>query len=188
MTVPIDGINALERSYDQLAKLVANLEAEQMTAPTNCPAWDVKALLNHILGGALMYTLVNDGQAALEDAGDVVGDDPATALAEISAANVASWRAPGALEGDRTYPWGTLPAGAGLISNVGEVALHAWDLAKATDQTADIDPDVAQIVNGFYQMVPMDDLRAHGVYGPEIAVPEDASVQDRLLGYLSRQP
>jgi uncharacterized protein (TIGR03086 family) len=188
MTVPIDGITALERSYDQLSKLVANLDAHQLSAPTNCPAWDVRALLNHVLGGALMYKLVNDGEVAGEDAGDVVGDDPTGALAEISAANVASWRVPGALEGDRTYPWGTFPAGAGLLSNVAEVALHAWDLAVATGQPASIDPDVAQVVYDFYRMVPMDDLRAHGVYGPEFTVPASASVQDRLLGYLSRQP
>ena len=71
---------------------------------------------------------------------------------------------------------------------MGEVALHAWDLAEATGQTAIIDSDVAQIVYDFYRQLPMDDLRAGGVYGPEFEVAATAPVQDRLLGFLSRQP
>ena len=185
MTDPID---ALERSYDQLAKLAANLSPDQLALPTGCPDWDVRALLNHTLGGGLMYALVNDGQVAGEDQGDVVGDDPAGAVARTAAVNLASWRSPGALDGDRTYPWGTLPAGAGLISNLGEIAVHAWDLAQATGQPAAIDEDAAWLVYDFYAYVPMDELRAHGVYGPEIPVPESAPVADRLLGFLSRQP
>ncbi len=183
----IDGVTALERSYDELAKVIANLDAAQLRLPTCCPGWDVRGVLNHILGGALMYTSVNVGEAAGEDAGDVVGDDPVGAVARISELNVASWREPSVLEGDRTYPFGTFPAFAGLVINVGEVALHAWDLARATGQAARLDPDVAQVVYDLYVRVPMDDLRAHGVYGPEIVVPETAPVQDRLLGFLSRQ-
>ena len=188
MTDPIDATTALERSYDSLAKVVANLGPGQLSAPTCCPEWDVRGLLNHILGGAIMYTLVNAGHAAGEDAGDVIGDDPIQALAVTSAANVDSWRQPGALDGERTYPWGTFPAGAGLVINVGEVALHSWDLARATGQNADIDPDVAQVIYDFYRRVPMERMRSSGVYGPEIDVAETAPIQQRLLGFLGRLP
>ena len=187
MAVPIDSVEALERAYDELIKVVALIEADQLTLPTCCPDWDVKAMLNHVLGGAVMYMLVNDGQVAGEDQGDMVGDDPVGALAAVAPANVASWRAPGALDGERTYPWGAFPAGAGLLINVGEVAIHSWDLATATAQTAHIDPDVAQAVYDFYSQVPMADMRANGVYGPEIAVPDTAPITDRVLGLLSRQ-
>ena len=148
----------------------------------------MRALLDHILGGAVMYVAANDGLLVGEDGGAIVGEDPSLAVAEVAAANLASWRQPGALEGERTYPFGTFPAPAGLVSNIGEVALHAWDVAKATGQEAHLDPDVAALVLDLYTHVPMDDLRAHGVYGPEIAVPDSAPVSDRLLGFLSRQP
>jgi uncharacterized protein (TIGR03086 family) len=188
MTVPIDGVTALERAYENLTNVVAGIEPHQLALATCCPEWDVKAMLNHVLGGALMYTLVNAGRSAGEDHGDLVGEDPMTALAETAETNLASWRESGALDGDRTYPWGTFPAGAGLLINVGEVAIHSWDLATSTGQTADIDPDVAQVIYDLYSQVPMDDMRANGVYGPEINVPETASVQERVLGLLSRQP
>ena len=76
MSTSIDATTALERAYDDLAKVVASLDASQLALPTCCPDWDVKALLNHILGGGLMYAAVNAGEIASEDAGDVVGDDP----------------------------------------------------------------------------------------------------------------
>jgi uncharacterized protein (TIGR03086 family) len=183
-----DPIAALERSYDQLAKVVANLSPDQLTLPTGCPDWDVRGLLNHTLGGGLMYALVNDGQVAGEDQGDVAGHDPVGAVGRTADVNLASWRADGALDGDRTYPWGTFPAGVGLLVNLGEVAVHAWDLAEATGQRATIDEDTAWLVYDLYVNLPMDDLRAGGVYGPEIPVPATAPVAHRLLGLLSRQP
>ena len=135
-----------------------------------------------------MFIGVNRGETLGEDAGDVVGDDAAGAVARLASANIESWRSPGALDGERVYPWATVPAAWGLVINVGEVALHAWDLAEAIGQPAIIDSDVAQIVYDFYRQLPMDDLRAGGVYGPEFEVAATAPVQDRLLGFLSRRP
>jgi len=182
----IDDITALERAYDDLTRVVSHLGSGELAVPTRCPEWDVRGLLNHTLGTAVMFTLANTGQAAGEDAGDLVGDDPAGALARTSAANLAAWRVEGALDGERSYPWGTLPAAAGLLGNIGEVALHSWDLATATGQDAYIDPDVAQAVYDFYSRIPMDHMRAKGAYGAEISVPASAPVQERLLGLLGR--
>ena len=147
----------------------------------------MRGLLNHVLGGAVMYAAANDGTTTGEDQGDLVRDDPVGALARIAAASLASWREPGALDGDRTYPWGTFPATAGIISNLGEVALHTWDAGEALGQPAQIDPGVARLVYDFYRQVPMEHLRANGVYGPEIQVPVAAPLQDRLLALLGRQ-
>ncbi|MBX7159402.1 MAG: TIGR03086 family protein [Acidimicrobiia bacterium] len=186
MTETTDEIIALEHAYDDLTRLVSNIGIDDLAKPTNCPGWDVRALLNHTLGTATMFTLVNAGQAADEDAGDLVGNDPAAALAQARAANLAAWRREGALDGDRTYPWGTFPAGVGLVINVSEIAVHGWDVARATSQAATVDADAARIVYGLYRQMPMDGLRAHGVFGAEVEVPAAAPVQDRLLGVLGR--
>lgn len=187
MSDSIDDITALERAFGELAHVVSNLGADALDRPTGCPGWDVQDLLNHTLGTAVMFTLTNAGQAAGEDAGDLVGDDPVGALARTSGANLAAWREPGALDGDRTYPWGTFPAGVGLVINTAEVALHSWDLAMATGHEARIDPAVAQPVYDFYRQMPLEEFRAHGAYGAEVSVAASAPVQERLLGLLGRQ-
>ena len=40
--------------YDKVAALLAGLTSEQWTAPTDCPAWDVRAMAGHMLGMAQM--------------------------------------------------------------------------------------------------------------------------------------
>jgi uncharacterized protein (TIGR03083 family) len=94
----------------------------------------VRALLNHVLGAGRMFTLANAGHQVGPDAGDLLGADPAAAIPHGATDNVEAWRRPGALDGDRTYPFGTFPAPAALLLNVTEVVMHGWDLANATGQ------------------------------------------------------
>jgi uncharacterized protein (TIGR03086 family) len=182
----MDGVAALERSYDDLGALTAAVGPAELALPSPCEGWDVKAMLNHTLGAGWMFTLVNQGETVGEDAGDVVGDDAAGAVAKVRDANLASWRGPDAMEGERTYPFGTFPAPAALLINIGEIELHAWDLARATGQDEALDPEVVQMLWDFYASLPMDAYREHGAFGPEVAVPETAPLQDRLLGYIGR--
>lgn len=68
---------------------------------------------------------------------------------------------------------------------------HGWDLAKATGQDPTIDPHevaalwaaLAPASPGFWAW-----QRAHGYYGPPVAVPDDAPLQDRVLGLTGRDP
>jgi uncharacterized protein (TIGR03086 family) len=184
----MDGVTALERAYEAMGKRVANLTADQLSIQSACSEWDLRALLNHAFGAGWMFTLVNQGQTLGEDSGDVVGDDPAAACAELAAANVASWKAAGGLEGERTYPFGTFPAEMALVINVGEILIHAWDVAKATGQDATIDPEAAELLYGLYGNMPLDMYREYGAFGPEVQVPESAPIADRLLGLLGFQP
>ncbi len=184
----MDVIDALDAAYQQAGKIVAGVSTEQLTQPSPCSEWDVRAVLNHTLGATWMFALVNQGKAAGEDAGDLVGTDPQGALAEAAAANLASWRAPGASEGDRTYPFGTFPAPAAALLNLEEVVAHTWDIAEATGQDTTIDPAIAEMVYGFLGNIPLDAFREHGAFGAEVAVASDASVEQRLLALLGRMP
>jgi uncharacterized protein (TIGR03086 family) len=186
----VDSIDALELSWKQGAELIAGLRPEDLTRPTPCAGWDARALLNHTLGEVVMMTRVNRGQpGGTDDHGDLVGDGLALGdlWDEMARDNVASWREAG-LEGDRAYFYGTFPAAAAVISNVGEVVVHSWDLAQATGRAYVIDPDLAALVYGLYSAVPLDDKRAMGVFGPEVTVPTGVPVADRLLALSGRRP
>jgi uncharacterized protein (TIGR03086 family) len=184
----VDVISALDQSYDQTAKLVAGLTPAELDAPSPCAGWDVRATLNHMLGATWMFTLVNQGQAADEDAGDVIGDDATLAVTAAAKENLASWRQPGAFEGDRSYAFGTFPATGAAMLNLGEVVVHNWDVAKATGQQLVIDHAVGQMIYDWCVSIPLDDFRDHGAFGPEVAVPTSAPIVDRLVGLLGRHP
>src|ERR1019366_5212052 len=184
----MDVISALAQSYNQTAKLVARLTPDELDAPSPCAGWDVRATLNHMLGATWMFTLVNQGQTADEDAGDVIGDDASLAVTAAAKENLASWRQPGAFEGDRSYVFGTFPARGAAMLNLGEVVVHNWDVAKATGQELVFDPAVGQMIYDWGVSIPLDDFRDHGAFGPEVAVSASATIVDRLVGLLGRQP
>jgi uncharacterized protein (TIGR03086 family) len=185
----VSHIDALELSWKHGAEVVTALRPDGLTAPTPCGDWDVRGLLNHTLGEARMMTAVNRGSAIGNDRGDLVGDGDALASTwhEIARDNVASWRESG-LDGERTYFYGTFPAQASVLINLGEVLVHSWDIARANGQPFSLDPELAGLVYGLYSSIPLDGMRAAGHLGPEIQVPTHAPIADRLLGLLGRRP
>jgi uncharacterized protein (TIGR03086 family) len=185
----MDPIDALERSWNDGAGIVARLTAEDLARPTPCVGWHVNQLLNHTLGECQMMTLVNQGGTSGNDRGDLVGDGSGLSdlWARLGEENIASWRASG-LDGTRTYFYGTFPAGASAVINLGEVLVHTWDLAQGIDVDFQVDPGQAALVHGLYAAIPLDGMRKGGMLAPEVPVPADASIGDRMLGLLGRQP
>jgi uncharacterized protein (TIGR03086 family) len=182
-------IDALELSWKHGADLVSGLRPEDLSAATPCGDWDVRGLLNHTLGEAAMMTDVNRGLPSGNDHGDLIsaGGPLAVTWHEAARDNVTSWRESG-LDGERTYFYGTFPANAAVLINLGEVLVHSWDLARATGQDFVLDPQLAALVHGLYSSVPLEGMRANGILGPEVRVPADAPIADRMLGLLGRQP
>ena len=113
---------------------------------------------------------------------------PVVALTNAASANIASWRAPGAFDGDRTFPFGTFPAVAAAMMNLSEVVVHTWDIATALGADPTIDPNIAEMVDEFYRSISLDPYRAHGAFGAEMLVDPSAPPADRLLALLGRRP
>jgi uncharacterized protein (TIGR03086 family) len=67
---------------------------------------------------------------------------------------------------------------------------HGWDLAKATGQDATIDPEEVELLWNSLSQVPhvWEWQRANGWYAAPVPVPENASLQDRVLGLIGRDP
>jgi uncharacterized protein (TIGR03086 family) len=68
-----------------------------------------------------------------------------------------------------------------------DVFMHTWDLARATGQDDRLDDARCQVL--FEGMEPMDEmLRQSGQYGARVPVPDDASWQAKLIGFIGRDP
>jgi uncharacterized protein (TIGR03086 family) len=75
-----------------------------------------------------------------------------------------------------------------------DLVVHGWDLASATHQDDTIDPDEVERMWPMAQSIG-EEMRTPGafgpgivVFGPAVTVPDDAPLQDRLLGLLGRDP
>jgi hypothetical protein len=68
-----------------------------------------------------------------------------------------------------------------------DLVVHGWDLAKATGQSTELDPEIGQLALDWGRENLPPELRGD-VFGPEVSVPEDAPLHDRLVGFFGRDP
>lgn len=187
-------IELYAQATSQVSKIVSGIQQNQVDAATPCREWNVRALLGHLIGGAENFarTIVSGDVIVNSTDSSQSADADVTSLAQAYQTAVASAlqaaRVPDALEKKIAIPGGEMTAGQFLAANFMDHFIHGWDLAKATGQDTSLDPQMAEAC---YQMfVPgMTDVgRQHGLFGPVVAVPDNASTQDKLLGYTGRQP
>ena len=101
-----------------------------------------------------------------------------------------AFRAPGAMERMFALPPGDTPGSVALGIALADVAVHGWDLAKATGQEASIDDDIAEVV---YQMTtqmmaPKGRFPRLTAFNDPVEIGADAAPTDRLVAYLGRRP
>jgi uncharacterized protein (TIGR03086 family) len=70
---------------------------------------------------------------------------------------------------------------------VGELVVHGWDLARATGQPFTLPDDLlAHVYDAVAETA--EQGREMAVYGPEVPVPPDAPLLDRIVGLTGRDP
>jgi len=185
---------AFDRAVASTADVVKATDVGQLGVPTPCAEWDVRALLNHVIGTLwLAEGLLADQTPRYPMApgglppGDLAGDDPAAAYAEASAAALAAAAAGDALTRVHVTPLGEMPGPALAGFTTLDILVHGWDLARATGQPADLDGRLAAHALGFAAQAITADTRAPRI-GPAVPVAPDAPVTHRLVAFLGRNP
>jgi uncharacterized protein (TIGR03086 family) len=183
----VDPIDRIEHATAFAAGKVKGVSADDLGKPTPCAEFDVRELLNHMLGGLEMLRVAAQGEKATMPDGDQFAADPGAVYDERRAAFLRALRAGGALERNWEMPFGSLPGSMMAAIAFMEHVTHGWDLAKATGQDTTIPPDLVQECAETVE--PMDAmLRMPGVCGPAVPVADNASAQDKLIAFMGRQP
>lgn len=177
----------------QLARLADGVDDDQLGAATPCGDWSVAVLLGHLLGLTVAFTAAASKGPFPASAPEPDGRLPADwkdQLHERLDALVAAWRAPEAWEGETEAGGVTMPAEIMGVVALDELVLHGWDLAQATGQPFHADPASVQASLGFaaWMSEPGQEAGREGLYGPVLAIPDDAPALDRLLGFAGRDP
>jgi uncharacterized protein (TIGR03086 family) len=186
-----DTIGLLERALDQTAEIVAAVGPEQSSLPTPCSGWDVGALVRHLVAQDLRNFTVAargetaDWQAPTEDP----GDDWASAFREGARRLLDTWRRAD-LDQPVPMPGGAeAPLGSRASHQITELAVHGWDLARATGQTRELDPELAEHALAWSRPMLRPEFRGPDkAFDLEVPVDGDAPAYDRLAGWFGRDP
>lgn len=185
----------LEPAAQRVAAVVAAVPDDALSGPTPCPEYAVADLLEHIGGLAIAFRAAAakdgrfGGQAPAGDSNRLPADWRTRIPADLVAMAVA-WRDPQAWTGMTRAGGVDLPGEvAGLVA-LDEVVVHGWDLARAAGIEYDCDPATLQAVHGFVKgfEVPADAPEGPRLFGPPVAVPEEAPLLDRVIGLTGRRP
>ena len=185
-------VELYEKGMREADRVIRGIGPDQYGAPTPCSEWDVRQLVNHMVFGNWMFARAAAGERVAVDGDDdaepdMVGDDPVLAFRDSAEAAVAAWRRHG-VEELVHLPFADLPGAAAMRIHFKDVVVHTWDLARATGQDEEMDPELATAALEISHAVVNDELRQFGAFGPEVDVGDDAPVHHRLVAFLGRTP
>ena len=167
--------------------LVDAVAPDGWDAPAPVEGWTARDVVGHLV--EWLPGLLSSGSDVVLTAGPNVTEDPAAAWAHHRDAVQALLDDPATGGRMLTNPHiGSVPVDEAVDRfYTNDVFLHSWDLATATGQRIDLGEErCAAMLAG---MEPLDEmLRQSGQYGPRVDVPESASAQDRLMGFIGRDP
>ncbi|MGH9184211.1 MAG: TIGR03086 family metal-binding protein [Acidimicrobiales bacterium] len=185
----MDIVKLHHRALEATTAIVANVNGAQFDMPTPCAEFDVRALLNHMIGGNWRFVKIAQGEPgeAVPSTGDFVHDDAIGPYGVSAAAVSEAWSDPALLAKVVHLPFGDFPGAFALGIHTVETIAHGWDLAKATSQPTEVEPELYEVA--WQNSKDIDDsFRGPGLpFGPAVAVPPDASDTEKLMAWLGRQ-
>jgi uncharacterized protein (TIGR03086 family) len=181
------------RCGQRFAALVAGVGSDQWHDSTPCSEWDVRTLVHHLLYEQRWAPPLFEGQTIEQVGdqfeGDLMGDHTST-WPQLLASSIETAHdvvtQPGILERTVHLSYGDVPAQEYLVQLTADLAIHAWDLARATGQDETLDPDAVALMLPWAE-ANAEMLAGSGLFGSPVVVGPDAPDDVRLLALLGRR-
>lgn len=149
------GLEATYRQSVEFWKGMVRGVSDEWAAPTPCTEWDVRALVNHVVGEDRWTKPLVDGRTIADVGdrfdGDLLGDDPkpfAMAAADEAITAVAE-RLPAS--GKVHLSYGEDDIEEYVWQLVADHLIHGWDLAAATGQSRTLDAEIVDEVAAWFR-------------------------------------
>lgn len=185
----MDAFEALSSANTEFERRLRLVRPGDWTRPTPCDAWDVRALVNHVVGANRRYTMLLHGASAgavdATRATDHLGDDAVASFRATAAELLAAFGHEGMLTRTAHHPAGDRTGAELLDMRVLDVTVHAWDLARAIDADERLEPGIVSFVLACAPGL-MAGSRPGSFTIPTDELPPGAPTQARLLHLVGR--
>jgi len=178
---------------EAMTDLLAAVTDADLERTTPCPGLPVGVVVSHVHGLSQAFAA-----AARKDLGPLTSTPPTDGIAPLpadwrSTAPVhlsrlaAAWQDPAAWTGMTAAGGVELPGEvAGLVA-ADEIVVHGWDIARATGRTFDPGEEALAAAHAFLVQSRKGPVSPE-LFGPEVPVPDDAPLLDRVVGLAGRDP
>ncbi len=187
--MPSDVPDLYRRATETFGTYVHAVPDDRWSAPTPCSEWDVRTLVNHLVGENRWAPPLLAGKTIAEVGdrfdGDLLGDDPKAAWDDSAGEAVAAVQGDGAMERTVHLSFGDFPGREYTLQLFADTLIHGWDLARAIGVDERLDPDLVDACAAWFGGVE-DTYRAGGAIAPRPEMPADADPQTRLLAMFGR--
>jgi uncharacterized protein (TIGR03086 family) len=176
----------LDEAAGEMRRAVAGSLPSKMELPSPCEGWTVRNVINHVVTGNLRTLAWTHGETGPPSEEDHLGGDPLGAFDASFLqvrARLADLMACGA---SVQTPFAVLSAGRLVDMRCSELAVHAWDVARASDQSTDFAPEMCErlLATARADIEGLD--RTESPFGAEQLPPSAASAADRLAAFFGR--
>ncbi|MGH3563317.1 MAG: TIGR03086 family metal-binding protein [Mycobacterium sp.] len=178
----MDALVAHQRAQDVFAGVLANVSSDQLGGPTPCSEWTVGDLVEHVLGGNERV----DEWAGAHEQPPARPDSLVEAHRAGASAAQEVFARPGAMTAMFELPFGQVPGSMLIGMRSTDVLTHAWDLAAATGQPTDLDPELATHLLAVARESLRPDFRGPGRPFGQPPCPSDRPPADQLAAFLGR--
>jgi uncharacterized protein (TIGR03086 family) len=179
----VDAQSAHQRAQDAFAGVLANVTPDRFGEPTPCTEWTIRDLIMHVVGGNNVIARPARGS----DESSSESADLVAAYRASAAGAVAGFAKPDAMTEIFDLPFGQVPGSMLIGMRTTDVLTHAWDLAAATGQSTNLDPELATEMLAVARERVQPAFRGPGrPFGPEQPCAPDQPPCDQLAAFLGR--
>ena len=166
---------------------VGAVGSDDLTRPTPCAEWDVRALLNHVLGNNHLYASAVEGARSTGRRArpGPRRRRPARGLHRVGRGGDRRLRRAD-LAAEVDLPFGRLPAAQAVAVHFVDVLAHGWDLAVALGRDSRLDPELASAALDIVAFYPPDVFGTPIFFAEQQPCPTDAPPDVRLVATLGR--
>jgi uncharacterized protein (TIGR03086 family) len=187
--MPLETTELYRRAAERFGATVHQIKDDHWHEATPCGEWDVRDLVNHVVGENYWARELLAGRTMDEVGdrfdGDLLGTDPKKTWDDSSRTAVAAVTEPGALDRTTHLSFGDVPGREYVLQLFADLLIHGWDLARAIGADEHLDSELVDACATWFARNE-DAYRRAGAIGPKVQLSPDADAQTRLLSAFGR--